>query len=230
MTGEFWHKTITPAVLITPRRTPLLAAKLITLAAVGLVFGLAATGMAATITLPLLAARHIPAGVSATGIAAIIACGAIATALAAALGVGVGAIIRNQAAAITAVLALLYIAEPLLGFIPRLGTAIQQYGLGGLAAAATRSAGFPPAPTSSGNQQPRLSWPATPPRPCSPVPRCCAAATSLPDCASPAPGGPVGRMMAGAGPNRPPSAQLDLSAVISAIHAAQNRALRADPP
>ena len=144
VTGEFWHKTITPAVLITPRRTPLLAAKLITLAAVGLVFGLAATGMAATITLPLLAARHIPAGVSATGIAAIIVGGAIATALAAALGVGVGAIIRNQAAAITAVLALLYIAEPLLGFIPHLGTAIQQYGLGGLAAAATRSAGFPP--------------------------------------------------------------------------------------
>ena len=143
VTGEFRHKTITPAVLIAPRRTPLLAAKLITLAAAGLVFGLAATGMAATITLPLLAARHIPAGVSATSIAAIIAGGAIATALASALGVGVGAIIRNQAAAITAVLALLYIAEPLLGFVPHLGTAIQQYGLGGLAAAATRSEGFP---------------------------------------------------------------------------------------
>lgn len=129
VTGEFRHKTITPAVLITPRRTPLLAAKLITLAAAGLVFGLAATGMAAA--------------VSAAGTAAIITGGAIATALAAALGVGVGAIISNQAAAITAVLALLYIAEPLLGFIPHLGTAIQQYGLGGLAAAATRSAGFP---------------------------------------------------------------------------------------
>ena len=96
VTGEFRHKTITPAVLITPRRTPLLTAKLITLAAAGLVFGLAATGMAATITLPLLAARHIPAGVSATGIAATIAGGAIATALAAALGVGVGAIIRTR--------------------------------------------------------------------------------------------------------------------------------------
>jgi len=143
VTGEFRHQTITPAVLITPRRTLLLAAKLITLAAAGLAFGLAATGIAATITLPLLAARHIPAGLSATGTAAIIAGGAIATALAAALGVGVGAIIRNQAAAITAVFALLYIAEPLLGFIPHLGPAIQQYGLGGLAAATTRTVGFP---------------------------------------------------------------------------------------
>ena len=143
VTGEFRHKTITPAVLITPRRTPLLAAKLITLAAAGLVFGLAATAIATAITLPLLAARHIPAGVTGSGVAAIIAGGGIATALSAAIGVGVGAIIRNQAGAIIAVLALLYVAEPLLGFIPHLGTAIQQYGLGGLAAATTHTIGFP---------------------------------------------------------------------------------------
>jgi ABC-2 type transport system permease protein len=141
VTGEYRHKTITSAVLITPRRTPLLAAKLITLAAAGLAFGLAATGIA--ITLPLLAARHISAGVSGAGAAAIIAGGAVATALAAAFGIGVGAIIRNQAGAVIAVLALLYVAEPLLGFVPHLGTAIQQYGLGGLAAAATHTAGFP---------------------------------------------------------------------------------------
>jgi len=143
VTGEFRHKTITAAVLITPRRTPLLAAKVITLAAAGLGFGLAATGMATAITLPLLAARHLPAGISGSGAAAFIVGGAIATALCAALGIGVGAIIRNQAGAIIAVLALLYVAEPLLGFIPHLGAAIQQYGLGGLAAAATHTAGFP---------------------------------------------------------------------------------------
>jgi len=143
VTGEFRHKTITPAVMITPRRTPLLAAKLITLASAGLLFGLAATGMATAITLPLLAARHLPAGIPDTGTAAMIAGGAVATALCAALGTGVGAIIRNQAGAIIAVLALLYVAEPLLGFIPHLGPAIQQYGLGGLAAATTRTAGFP---------------------------------------------------------------------------------------
>jgi ABC-2 type transport system permease protein len=143
VTAEYRYKTITPAVLITPRRTPLLAAKLITLAAAGLVFGLAATGMATAIALPLLAGRHIPAAVTGTGVASVIAGGAIATALFAALGVGIGAVIRNQVGAIIAVLALLYFAEPLLGFIPHLGTAIQQYGLGGLAAAATHTAGFP---------------------------------------------------------------------------------------
>ena len=143
VTSEFRHKTITPAVLITPRRTPLLVAKLITMAAAGLAFGLAATGMAAAITLPLLAARHIPAGISGAPAAAIIVGGGVATALAAALGVGVGAIIRNQIGAIVTVLALLYVAEPLLGFIPHAGTAVQKYGLGGLAAAATHTTGFP---------------------------------------------------------------------------------------
>jgi ABC-2 type transport system permease protein len=143
VTSEFRHKTITPAVLITPRRTPLLVAKLITMATAGLAFGLAATGMAAAATLPLLAARHIPAGISGTQAAAIIVGGGVATALAAALGVGVGAIIRNQIGAIVTVLALLYVAEPLLGFIPHAGTAVQKYGLGGLAAAATHTTGFP---------------------------------------------------------------------------------------
>jgi len=143
VTGEFRHKTITPAALITPRRAPLLAAKLITLAAAGLAFGLAATATASAITLPLLAARHVPADLTGSGVAAVIVGGGIATALSAAIGIGVGAIIRNQAGAIIAVLALLYVAEPLLGFIPHLGTAVQQYGLGGLAAATTHTIGFP---------------------------------------------------------------------------------------
>jgi ABC-2 type transport system permease protein len=153
VTGEFRHKTITLAVLITPRRTPLLAAKLIILAAAGMAFGLLVTGMAAVITLPLLAARHIPADLSPAGptpaspspasIAAVVIGGGIATALAAALGVGIGAIIRNQVGAIVTVLALLYVAEPLLGFIPHVSTAIQRYGLDGLASATTRTASFP---------------------------------------------------------------------------------------
>jgi hypothetical protein len=132
-----------PAVLITPGRTPLLVAKLAVMGAAGLVLGLAATGTATAIALPLLAARHIPAGIGGSQAAAIIAGGGVATALAAALGVGVGAIIRNQVGAIVTVLALLYVAEPLLGFIPHAGAAVQRYGLGGLAAAATSTTGFP---------------------------------------------------------------------------------------
>jgi ABC-2 type transport system permease protein len=143
VTGDFRHKTITSVVLITPRRTPLLIAKLITMAAAGLALGLVTSGIAAAITLPLLRARHIPAGVGGGGVAAIIVGCGIATALAAAIGVGVGAIIRNQVGAVIAVLALLYVLEPVLGFVPHVGTVIQQYGIGGLAAAVTHTVGFP---------------------------------------------------------------------------------------
>ena len=143
VTSEFRHKTITQAVLITPRRVPLLAAKVITLTVAGLVFGLLATGAAAAIALPVLAARHIPSGIDGGQLAGIIAGGGVATALAAALGTGTGAVIRNQAGAVITVLGLLYVAEPLLGFIPHAGSAVQTYGLGGLASGATGTTGFP---------------------------------------------------------------------------------------
>jgi ABC-2 type transport system permease protein len=143
VTSEFRHRTIIQAVLITPRRIPLLAAKLITLAVTGLVFGLAATGAAAAIARPVLAARHIPTQIDGAQLAGIITGGGIATALAAALGVGLGTIIRNQVGTIIAVLCLLYVAEPLLGYIPHLGPAVATYGLGGLASGATGTIGFP---------------------------------------------------------------------------------------
>jgi ABC-2 type transport system permease protein len=143
VTSEFRHKTITQAVLITPRRVPLLAAKVITLTAAGLIFGLLATGVSAAVVLPILAARHIPGQVSGAQLAGIIAGGGVATALAAALGAGAGAVIRNQVGAVITVLGLLYVAEPLLGFIPHAGTAVQTYGLGGLASGATGTTGFP---------------------------------------------------------------------------------------
>lgn len=143
VTGEFRHKTITQAVLITPRRSRLLAAKLIMLTAAGLAFGLLAYGTAVAVALPVLATRHIPSQAGDVQLAGIIAGGAVATALCAALGVGIGAVIRNQVGTIVAVLSLLYVAEPMLGFIPGLGGAIQKFGLGGLASGASGTTGFP---------------------------------------------------------------------------------------
>lgn len=145
VTTEYRHKTITAAVLITPGRTPVLMAKLVALTVAGLVFGLLATAAAAAIGMPVLAGRHIASGVTGIQLAQIIAGGTVATALFAAAGVGLGAIIRNQVGAIVAVLALLYIAEPLLGLLPGAGSAVQRYGLAGLASGATGTTGYPAA-------------------------------------------------------------------------------------
>jgi ABC-2 type transport system permease protein len=143
VTGEYRHKTITTTVLITPRRTRVLAAKLITVAGAGLIFGLLATGAAVAVTLPILSGRHLASGIGGAQLAGIIAGGGVGTALWAALGVGVGAIIRNQVGAVVAIVFLLYAAEPLIGFIPGVGTAVQQYGLAGLAAGVTATASYP---------------------------------------------------------------------------------------
>jgi hypothetical protein len=52
-----------------------------------------------------------------------------------ALGVGVGTVVHNQVGAIIAGLGLLYVADPLLGFFPGIGPAVQKFGLGGYALA-----------------------------------------------------------------------------------------------
>src|SRR6202034_530663 len=64
VTTEFRHQTVTATFLIIPRRGRVLAAKLITLTGAGLVFGLIATASAAAIMMPVLASRHMPAGIS----------------------------------------------------------------------------------------------------------------------------------------------------------------------
>jgi ABC-2 type transport system permease protein len=143
VTSEFRYGTITAVLLITPRRTPLLAAKLITLTATGLALGLVAFGEAAAIALSILASRHVPSQVDAATVARIIAGGAIAAALAAALGVGIGAVVRNQVGAIITALGLLYVLDPLLSVLPGIGDAVQRYGLGGLASGASGTSGFP---------------------------------------------------------------------------------------
>ena len=143
VTGEYRHGTITPALLVTPRRTPVLLAKLVVLGAVGIVIGLLAFGEAAAIALPVLASRHIAAHLSTAGLVEMVAGGALATALFAGVGVGLGAIVRNQVGAVVTALGLLYVAGPLLGLVPVIGTAVQRFGFAGVSSGASDTASYP---------------------------------------------------------------------------------------
>jgi ABC-2 type transport system permease protein len=142
VTTEYRHATIIPDLLMTPRRIRLLMAKLVVLAAAGGALGLAVFGTAAASCLPVLAARHIPAGLDAAGLASIVAGGAASTTLFATLGVGFGAVVRSQVGAVVTALGLLYVVEPLLGAIPCAGDAVQRLGLAGLASAASATTAF----------------------------------------------------------------------------------------
>lgn len=142
-TGEYRHRTVASTMLISPRRGRVLVAKTLTLSVVGLGFGILATGVGVAFAMPLLAKRHVSGGVSVTQLVQIVAGGGVAAAICAALGVGVGAVARNQVGAVVAIVILLYVAEPLLGFVPRLGDGIQRYGIAGLVSGTAGTSGYP---------------------------------------------------------------------------------------
>jgi hypothetical protein len=112
-TGEFRHETLTPTFLATARRGIVLLAKAKVLVVMGALFGVAA--FVATISAG--AASFSIYGIdNALGEADtwwMVARGVLAMALWAAVGVGLGALVKSQVAAIVIVLAFTQFVEPL---------------------------------------------------------------------------------------------------------------------
>jgi ABC-2 type transport system permease protein len=113
VTGEFRHQTLTPTFLATPRRGRVLAAKLVVMAIFGGLYGvvavIAAVGPGAAI-LSIDGVTGLDDSESWLMFARIV----LAMALWAIIGVGVGALIPNQVAAIVVVLAFTQFIEPIL--------------------------------------------------------------------------------------------------------------------
>jgi ABC-2 type transport system permease protein len=142
-TGEFRHRTMAPAVLIAPDRVRLAIARIVAYSFTGLLVGLAAIGLALVLGLPLLAGEP---GEELAGddLVTVIVGGLAVSVLAAALGVGVGLLVRNQVAAVVGALVWLFVLEPLTGL---LGDTIVDYTIG----SASSQAG-------GGNASEALSW------------------------------------------------------------------------
>jgi hypothetical protein len=100
VTSEIRHGTIRPTFLAAPKRACVIAAKVAASALAGVAFGLLAEALAAGTGSAGLAARGIHVALSAGDYAQLLAGGAIAAALWAAIGVGVGAIVRSQVGAV----------------------------------------------------------------------------------------------------------------------------------
>lgn len=114
VTGEFRHGTIRPTFLGIPQRGRVLAAKALTSAAVGVVLGLVATGVAAGVGTAALSARGVVIELGAGDYARLLLGGALGAALIAAVGVGVGALVRNQVAAVVGLFVWLLFLENIL--------------------------------------------------------------------------------------------------------------------
>jgi ABC-2 type transport system permease protein len=140
LTSEFRHGTITPSLLVVPDRVRLTVAKLGASLASGLALGLAATGLAAAIGAAILGARGIDTGQTGSQVTKMVVGGTIATALYSALGVGVGALVRNQVGAIVGALVYLFVLENLLQIVEALRDPLAKFGFGGVGQGLTGSA------------------------------------------------------------------------------------------
>ncbi|MGH2782012.1 MAG: ABC transporter permease subunit [Thermoleophilaceae bacterium] len=122
ITGEIRHGTIRPTFLITPRRGRVVAAKIVASALVGIVFGLVAVSAAVGAGSAALAARGIPITLDGSDYTLMPAGGIAAAALWAPLGLGLGALLRNQVATLLAIFLWLFFVENLLlDFVPGAG-------------------------------------------------------------------------------------------------------------
>jgi len=113
--GEFRHGTATATYLLTPRRDRVLAAKMMAAAGAGAVYGLAGWLIATAVGLGFVAARGDAVPLSAATIARYAAGHLVAGALLAAIGVGLGSLIRSQLAGVIGVFIWAIVIESVLG-------------------------------------------------------------------------------------------------------------------
>ncbi|MCZ7436009.1 ABC transporter permease subunit [Micromonospora sp. WMMC241] len=118
VTSEYRHGTAAVTFLFAPRRGRVLAAKLAAYAVVGLAYGLVLAGTAAVALFAVAAARDVPLGLPTTTVLALLAWIGVAMAAYLLIGVGVGALVRHQVAALGVVVGYLYLGEPMLMMIP----------------------------------------------------------------------------------------------------------------
>jgi ABC-2 type transport system permease protein len=119
ITGEFRYGTIRPTLMATPRRARIVAAKAGVACVVGVGFGIVAEALAIATGMAALDARGITIELDAGDYAQLISGGAFAAALWAQIGLAVGALVRNQVAALVGLLAwVLFVESLLFGVLP----------------------------------------------------------------------------------------------------------------
>jgi ABC-2 type transport system permease protein len=114
ITGEIRHGTIRPTFLVAPRRSRVVAAKVLMSIVIGASFGLVAGAVATAAGTVALRARGIEMQLDQRDYVLLVVGSAVAAALWAAIGVGLGALIRHQVPTLIGICAWLLFVEGLL--------------------------------------------------------------------------------------------------------------------
>ena len=122
VTSEFRFGTIRPTFLFTPRRPRVVRAKLVAILMAGFVLGVVGQGLGFIIGYAALSGRGVHFALHANDVVLLFVGTIIGVALWGAIGVGVGAVVRNQVGAIIGLLAWVFVVENLVfGFVPSVG-------------------------------------------------------------------------------------------------------------
>jgi ABC-2 type transport system permease protein len=114
ITSEVRHGTIRSTFLVTPDRSRVIAAKVVASLLMGIVFGLVAIGISFGVGYAILTGRGIDFALD-TGHIVLLVLGTIfMTALWAAMGVGIGAVVRNQVFAVIGVIVWAFFVDNLI--------------------------------------------------------------------------------------------------------------------
>jgi ABC-2 type transport system permease protein len=111
ISGEWRHRTIASSLLAAPERARFLAAKTLAFATAGFVMSVLIMIAVALVGVVLMSVRDLPLPDAGEWLAQVARNGLVA-ALLGALGVGVGALVRQQMVAIVGLLVLMFVVEP----------------------------------------------------------------------------------------------------------------------
>jgi ABC-2 type transport system permease protein len=114
MTTEFRHQTVTQTFLVTPDRGRVVAAKLVAYPLAGIALALVTLAVTAAVAAGWLAAKGITPPLADARLARIVGVALLGAALCALVGVGIGALVRNQVAALVGTLVWVLVVEGLL--------------------------------------------------------------------------------------------------------------------
>jgi len=137
--SEYRYGTMRPTILFTPHRSRVLTAKVIAGLLAGIAFSVVGEAIGWGLGYAIISGRGIPFALSGGDSAQLLLGGVASVALWGAIGVGLGAVLRNQVSAVITLLAWAFVVSPLLfGLVPSVGRFMPTYAGDGLIGLTTR--------------------------------------------------------------------------------------------